>query len=115
MRKKHNKYDLSGEYGIVYTSNGEEYWFDKEDYDKIKDYYWRKDPHGYLRSQIFDTETKKYKYSKSLFSRCKFQKLEVRLEYKYGKYLLIPIHKADFSLSLEEYQKTWWLSQTKEE
>ena len=56
-----------------------------------------------------------HKYSKSLFSRCKFQKLEVRLEYKYGKYLLIPIHKADFSLSLEEYQKTWWLSQTKEE
>ena len=56
-----------------------------------------------------------HKYSKSLFSRGKFQKLEVRLEYKYGKYFLVPIHKADFSLSLEEYQKTWWLSQTKEE
>lgn len=56
-----------------------------------------------------------HKYSKSLFSIRKFQKLEVRLEYKYGKYLLVPIHKADFSLYLEEYQKTWWLSKTKEE
>ena len=60
VRKKHNTYDLSGEYGIVYTSKGEEFWFDKEDYDKVKDYYWRKDPHGYLRSQIFDPDTKKY-------------------------------------------------------
>ena len=56
-----------------------------------------------------------HKYGKSLFSICKFQKLEVRLEYKYGKYFLVPIHKADFSLSLEEYQKTWWLSKTKKE
>ena len=60
VRKKHNTYDLSGEYGIVYTSKGEEFWFDKEDYDKVKDYYWRKDPHGYLRCQIFDPDTKKY-------------------------------------------------------
>lgn len=33
-----NTYDLSGEYGIGYTSNGEEFYFDLEDYDKIKDY-----------------------------------------------------------------------------
>lgn len=38
--KKKNTYDLSGEYGIGYTTNGEEFWFDLEDYDKIKDYYW---------------------------------------------------------------------------
>lgn len=41
-----NKYDLeSKEYGIGYTSNlnqdgFNEFWFDKEDYDKIKDYHW---------------------------------------------------------------------------
>lgn len=35
-----NKYDLSGEYGIGYTKKGEEFYFDLEDYDKIKDYQW---------------------------------------------------------------------------
>lgn len=38
--KKYNKYDLSGEYGIGYTSKGEEFYFDLEDYNKIKDYCW---------------------------------------------------------------------------
>lgn len=36
-----NTYDLSGEYGIGYASNtGTEFYFDLEDYDKIKDYRW---------------------------------------------------------------------------
>lgn len=38
--KRYNTYDLSGEYGIGYTSKGEEFYFDLEDYDKIKDYCW---------------------------------------------------------------------------
>ena len=38
--KKYNEYDLSGEYGIGYTYQGEEFYFDLEDYDKIKDYCW---------------------------------------------------------------------------
>ena len=38
--KKFNQYDLTGEYGIGYTSKGEEFYFDLEDYDKIKDYHW---------------------------------------------------------------------------
>lgn len=39
--KKYNRYDLSGEYGIGYTSNtNEEFYFDLEDYDLIKDYCW---------------------------------------------------------------------------
>ena len=38
--KKYNTYDLSGEYGIGYTSNGEKFYFDLDDYDKIKDYCW---------------------------------------------------------------------------
>ena len=38
--KKYNKYDLTGEYGIGYTSKGEEFYFDKEDFDLIKDYCW---------------------------------------------------------------------------
>ena len=39
--KKYNKYDLSGEYGIGWTSNtNNEFYFDIVDYDKIKDICW---------------------------------------------------------------------------
>jgi hypothetical protein len=38
--KKYNTYDLSGEYGIGYTSKNEPFYFDLEDYDKIKNYCW---------------------------------------------------------------------------
>ena len=48
--KKYNTYDLSGEYGIGYTSKGEEFYFDLEDYDLIKDYCWHIDNKGYVVS-----------------------------------------------------------------
>ena len=39
--KKYNKYDLTGEYGVGWTSNtNNEFYFDLEDFDKIKDYCW---------------------------------------------------------------------------
>jgi len=41
-KKKYNTYDLSGEYGIGYTKKGDEFYFDLEDYDLIKEYYWYK-------------------------------------------------------------------------
>lgn len=41
FKKKYNNYDLSGEYGIGWTSNtNKEFYFDIEDYDKIKEYCW---------------------------------------------------------------------------
>lgn len=47
--KKYNTYDLSGEYGIGWTSNtNREFYFDLEDYDKIKEYCWSDDSHGYI-------------------------------------------------------------------
>lgn len=52
MRKKFNKYDLTSfDYGIGITSNGDEFIFDKEDYEKIKDICWYKDTTGYYRGQ----------------------------------------------------------------
>lgn len=46
-KTKINKYDLSGEYGIGWTSNtNKEFYFDLEDYDKIKDYGWREKTTG---------------------------------------------------------------------
>jgi len=46
--RKENEYDLSGDYGIGYTSKGEAFYFDLEDYDKIKTYYWGINTHGYV-------------------------------------------------------------------
>lgn len=49
MNRKLNNYDLSGEYGIGYTSNDNTiFYFDLEDYDKIKDYTWRCDRGRYI-------------------------------------------------------------------
>lgn len=44
--KKYNKYDLSHEIGIGYFKDEEIFYFDLEDYDKIKNYYWI-NQHGY--------------------------------------------------------------------
>ena len=52
---KCNRFNLSGEYGIGYTSKGEEFWFDLEDYDKIKDYYWQKYNNGYFVANFPNT------------------------------------------------------------
>lgn len=49
--KQYNTYDLSGDYGIGYTSKGEEFYFDLEDYDKIKDYCWHINNVGYLAAR----------------------------------------------------------------
>lgn len=49
--KKYNKYDLSGEYGIGYTTKGEEFYFNIEDYNKIKDYCWYVNNVGYLAAR----------------------------------------------------------------
>lgn len=50
VKKRYNTYDLTGEYGIGYTSNNEEFYFDLEDYDKIKDYCWHVHKSGYIVS-----------------------------------------------------------------
>ena len=43
-----NTYDLSGSYGIGYTTKGEKFYFDLEDYDKISQYRWYKNGCGYI-------------------------------------------------------------------
>jgi hypothetical protein len=55
LKKKYNTYDLTGEYGIGYTSNNEPFYFDLEDYDKIKDYCWYFASDGYvIANNIYD-------------------------------------------------------------
>lgn len=46
--KKYNTYNLDGKFGTGYTLNGDVFYFDLEDYDKIKDYCWRKADNGYI-------------------------------------------------------------------
>lgn len=53
--KKYNTYDLeSKDYGIGYTLKGEEFYFDLEDYNKIKDFCWYKDNNGYIVNKTND-------------------------------------------------------------
>ena len=40
-KRKYNTYNLNGDYGIGWTTNtNREFWFDKEDFDLIKNYCW---------------------------------------------------------------------------
>lgn len=47
---KSNKYDLSGDFGIGYTSSGRKFYFDLEDFDKISQYCWCFNSKGYLHA-----------------------------------------------------------------
>ena len=68
--RKHNNYNLTDyEYGVIYNYKGDEIaWFDKEDYDKIKNYYWSKQTLGYLRGYPLDDNliTQKERRSKTV-------------------------------------------------
>lgn len=66
-RRKFNTYNLTGDYGIGYTTKGEEFWFDLEDYDLIKDDYWFKQSHGYIASIYNGKQT----YLHRLVTNCK--------------------------------------------
>ena len=54
LNKKYNTYNLTGEYGIGYTLKGEPFYFDLEDYDKIKDICWHISNNGYVTNKTDD-------------------------------------------------------------
>jgi len=63
---KVNLYDITQEYGVGYTSNKNEhgedfFYFDLEDYDKIKDYCWCFDKDGYLMTMIKQKNVKMHR------------------------------------------------------
>lgn len=47
-----NTYDLTGDFGIGYTAKGEPFWFDLDDFDKIKDFCWYYNKRGYPQTTI---------------------------------------------------------------
>ncbi len=55
-----NKYDLTGSYGICYLSDNSKCLFDKEDYNKIKNYTWHKTgKDGYVSACITGADGKR--------------------------------------------------------
>lgn len=52
-RHKSNEYNLEDfEYGVGYTSNGDSFLFDKEDYPLISQYRWHRHQDGYMRTCV---------------------------------------------------------------
>lgn len=70
VHKKYNRYDLSSEeYGIGFASNtSRKFYFDLEDYDKIKGYCWLEMANGYIGSK---DENQKYVYLHRLVMNAK--------------------------------------------
>lgn len=79
--KKYNKYDLSGNYGIGYTLKNEPFYFDKEDFDLIKDYCWYISPQGYVINQTEDHTV----YMHRLVMHCPDDKIIDHIFYLNGK------------------------------
>lgn len=70
--KKSNTYNLSGKYGIGYTSSGEEFYFDLEDYEKIKKYTWNI-ADGYVVSDSYKATTRFHR----LIMNCDDRKFDI--------------------------------------
>ncbi|MFA7157432.1 MAG: hypothetical protein WC123_07070 [Bacilli bacterium] len=68
--KKYNAYDLTGDYGIGYTLKGEEFYFDLEDYDKIKDYCWSLDKYKYVITTLNQEKEKTTLLMHRLITNC---------------------------------------------
>lgn len=52
-KRKYNEFDLSDDYGTGYASNtNNPFYFDLEDYDKIKNYCWHETKDGYVATRI---------------------------------------------------------------
>lgn len=57
--RSHNTFDLSGDYAVGHDNSGNSFLFDKEEYSKIKPYYWRVGSNKYVSMVIYDRNTKK--------------------------------------------------------
>lgn len=56
-KRRFNKYDLSGEYGIGYFNNtNNEFYFDLSDYELIKNYCWLEAKNGYIYTRNPDSK-----------------------------------------------------------
>lgn len=92
INKKENIYDLnSRDYGIGYTNKGEEFYFDKEDFSKIKDYCWHINQDGYVIAR--DCNSKKAIKMHRLIMDC--LDCNVLIDHKHGKHTKNDNRKAN--------------------
>jgi hypothetical protein len=72
QHKKYNTYNLTGDYGVGYTTKNDEFYFDLDDYDMIKDYCWHVDDQtNYVVNKIHNSNGKaKYIYMHRLLTNC---------------------------------------------
>ena len=82
VNKKENAYDLTNEYGIGYTFKNEEFYFDLEDYDLIKDYCWHINKEGYVVAR--DCDSKKVIKMHRLIMGC--LNCRITIDHKHGKH-----------------------------
>lgn len=83
LNRKYNNYDLTTyDYGIGYTSKGEEFYFDLEDYDRIKDYCWNINNDGY----VYTTTNNNMVFIHRLIMKVQHESWKnVVVDHKYGK------------------------------
>lgn len=62
---QYNEYKCCGDYYIGYTHNtGKEFYFDADDYDRVSQYCWNENSHGYITTQVWNG----FKQSRKVFA-----------------------------------------------
>lgn len=99
---KRNIYNLDGDCGICYLSNGTEVKFDKEDYDLIKDWTWYDNGTGYITSSVMENRVSKRIYLHDLVMGC----YDEDKKYKYtGEYVIDHMNHDTFDNRKENLRK----------
>jgi len=73
--RKYNKYEIKDNYVIGYTENGEKFFVDIDDLEKIKPYYWKVSSSGYIIA--WDKEIKTNIHLHRLIMNCNDENLVV--------------------------------------
>ena len=98
FQRKNNTYDLSGEFGIGYTENGKFFYFDLDDYETIKKYYWYSGGHGYFYTKVNDLTNKEiamHRFILNISDKNIFVDHENRITYDNRKSNIRPADKKE--------------------
>ena len=83
-KKKYNQYDLTGEYGVGWTASGKEFYFDLEDYDKIKDYSWHI-ANGYISAKKLDGSDREIRMHRIVLNLVDVSYNDIKVDHIHGK------------------------------
>lgn len=94
-QKKNNTYDLTGSFGIGYTNNNKIFYFDLEDYNLIKDYYWFYGSKKYLYAEINGSIKAMHRFILGIDNEDKFVDHENRITYDNRRSNIRPANKKE--------------------